>query len=384
MNMLDQILLAPYYLSLRLRHALYDSGLKKTYPAGLPSISIGNVTVGGTGKTPHTEMLIRLLSGHTDWSGKQIAVLSRGYKRKSRGFQQVMTEESDAAYYGDEPVQIKRKFPDVTVAVDKDRVEGCGFLLQPDSLKTSRKGRKCRHKEFAPADIVILDDAFQYRRLRPSVSIVLVNYNRPVSKDHLLPAGRLRDLPERLKKADILIVTKCPYFMEDDEKRMWAEDLGLKNYSPGTCAGQGADGKTRHVFFTTVRYDAVVPVFKEGDMRYAYSKQAVLFSGIADDKPLMQYLSDTYRIVQHLSFGDHHEFSRGDMNAIRKTAEEFPTSILVTTEKDSQRLLGIKDIPKTLRERTFYAPIRADFLSDDEQETFLQVLSSFLQDPSAQ
>ena len=152
----------------------------------------------------------------------------------------------------------------------------------------------------------------------------------------------------------------------------------------GPTGAKGADGKTRHVFFTTVRYDAVVPVFKEGDMRYAYSKQAVLFSGIADDKPLMQYLSDTYRIVQHLSFGDHHEFSRGDMNAIRKTAEEFPTSILVTTEKDSQRLLGIKDIPKTLRERTFYAPIRADFLSDDEQETFLQVLSSFLQDPSAQ
>lgn len=380
--MIDRILLAPYYLALKTRHALYDCGIRKTHAAGIPAISIGNVTVGGTGKTPHTEMLIRLLSGSEAWKGKHLAVLSRGYRRKSRGFQQVSDEKAGrhapAAFYGDEPLQIKRKFPGVTVAVDRNRVEGCGFLQRPELLQTSKKGKRCLHKDFPAADLVILDDAFQYRALKPSVSIVLVNYARPVSKDHLLPAGRLRDLPERLSRADILIVTKCPYYMDDHEKREWAADLGIKGYDPVSCSGRNAAGETRYLFFTAIRYDTLTPVFAEGDQRYAYSKQAVLFSGIADDTPLMRYLSDTYRIVRHLSFGDHHEFSAGDIGTIRKAAEEFPTAVTVTTEKDSQRLHGFSRMPEILKERMFYAPIRADFLSEDEKDRFMQVLHGFL------
>lgn len=385
--MLDQILLAPYYITLKIRHALYDSGIRKVHSAEIPTISVGNVTVGGTGKTPHTEMLIRLLAEHPHWSACSLAVLSRGYRRKSRGFQQVVSgtgtpenglKRTLAEFFGDEPLQIKKKFPGVTVAVDKNRVEGCDFLRHPEKLSASKKGRKCVFKDFSPADLVILDDAFQYRSLKPTVSIVLVNYNRPVSSDHLLPAGRLRDLPERLHKADILIVTKCPYYMENEEKEEWAKDLGIKDYNPETCIGTAAGGKRQALFFTTVRYDTLAPVFREGDQRYAYSKQAIMFTGIADDTPLMRFLSDSYKIVRHLMFGDHHEFTAGDMNSLKKIAGEYPTAILVTTEKDSQRLADLKKMPPVLKERMFHAPIKADFLTPEEKDRFAEVLDSFL------
>lgn len=378
--MLDQVLLAPYYITLKIRHALYDSGIRKVHSAEIPSISVGNVTVGGTGKTPHTEMLVRLLSDAPAWKGRRIAVLSRGYKRKSRGFQQVILEKPEGArrgltaFFGDEPVQIKKKFPGITVAVDKDRVEGCDFLRHPEKLTTSKKGRRCIDKDFKPADVVILDDAFQYRSLKPSVSIVLVNYNRPVTKDHLIPVGRLRDLPERLTKADIIIVTKCPYYMENEEKLEWAADLGISSYSIDSCKGKTKDGRDQALFFTTVRYDTLAPIFHEGDQRYAYSKQAIMFSGIADDTPLMQYLSDSYRIVRHLSFGDHHEFTSGDMSSLKKLAEEYPTAIIVTTEKDSQRVASFPYVPDILKERLFFAPIKAEFTTEKEKDRFMEVI----------
>lgn len=378
--MLDQVLLAPYYITLKIRHALYDSGIRKIHSAEIPSISVGNVTVGGTGKTPHTEMLVRLLSDAPAWKGRRIAVLSRGYKRKSRGFQQVILEKPEGArrgltaFFGDEPVQIKKKFPGITVAVDKDRVEGCDFLRHPEKLTTSKKGRRCIDKDFKPADVVILDDAFQYRSLKPSVSIVLVNYNRPVTKDHLIPVGRLRDLPERLTKADIIIVTKCPYYMENEEKLEWAADLGISSYSIDSCKGKTKDGREQALFFTTVRYDTLAPIFHEGDQRYAYSKQAIMFSGIADDTPLMQYLSDSYRIVRHLSFGDHHEFTSGDMSSLKKLAEEYPTAIIVTTEKDSQRVASFPYVPDILKERLFFAPIKAEFTTEKEKDRFMEVI----------
>ena len=378
--MLDQVLLAPYYITLKIRHALYDSGIRKIHSAEIPSISVGNVTVGGTGKTPHTEMLVRLLSDAPAWKGRRIAVLSRGYKRKSRGFQQVILEKPEGArrgltaFFGDEPVQIKKKFPGITVAVDKDRVEGCDFLRHPEKLTTSKKGRRCIDKDFKPADVVILDDAFQYRSLKPSVSIVLVNYNRPVTKDHLIPVGRLRDLPERLTKADIIIVTKCPYYMENEEKLEWAADLGISSYSIDSCKGKAKDGRDQALFFTTVRYDTLAPIFHEGDQRYAYSKQAIMFSGIADDTPLMQYLSDSYRIVRHLSFGDHHEFTSGDMSSLKKLAEEYPTAIIVTTEKDSQRVASFPYVPDILKERLFFAPIKAEFTTEKEKDRFMEVI----------
>ena len=343
---------------------MYDHGLKKVHTTDVPTICVGNVTVGGTGKTPHTEMLLRTLLQGVDWGAKNISVLSRGYKRKTKGFQQVVAEGT-AKEFGDEPLQIKRKFPFITVAVDKSRKEGCDFLCNPDLVHTSKKARKCIHKDFPKADLIILDDAFQHRALKPTVSIVLVDYNRPTFKDHLMPLGKLRDLPERIKAADIIIVSKCPTYLDAWEKSKWTEALGIRN--------------DQHIFFTSIGYDHSQAVFpEEGDPRYLYTQRLILFSGIANDKPLRNYLSGDYKIVRHFDFPDHHKFTKADISSINSAARAFPTSVVMTTEKDCQRIRDCKTIPDNLKQRMFYAPIKVNFFSDEEQEAFASTLNSYL------
>lgn len=376
-DMIDKFLLFPYWLTLKVRHFMYDHGMKKSASAEVPTICVGNLTVGGTGKTPHTEMLIRTLTRDVDWGAKNIAVLSRGYKRKTKGFQQVSSEGS-AKEFGDEPLQIKRKFPFVTVAVDKSRKEGCDFLCNPEKVQTSKKARKCIHKEFPKADIIILDDAFQHRALKPTVSIVLVDYNRPIFKDHLMPLGKLRDLPERIEAADIIVVSKCPTYMDAWERSRWAEALGLGMYDAAGCHGVRKSGRKQHIFFTSIGYDASDAVFPEGDSRYLYTQRLILFSGIANDKPLRNYLSGTYKIVKHFDFPDHHKFSKAEISSINNAARNFPTSVVMTTEKDCQRIRDCKMIPDNLKQRMFYAPIKVNFFSEEEQETFSSILNSYL------
>ena len=375
--MIDKILLFPYWLSLKLRHFFYDSGLRKVSSADVPTICIGNITVGGTGKTPHTEMLIRTLLQDEEWGSRSIAVLSRGYKRKTTGFQQV-TSDGTALAYGDEPLQIKKKFPGITVAVDKSRTEGCDFLAHPDKLQTTKKGKKCIDKDLPAADLIILDDAFQHRALKPTLSIVLVDYNRPIFKDHLLPMGRLRDLPERIAAADIVIVSKCPNDVNAWEKCTWAENLGIRNFDATSCSGTRRNGKKQHIFFSTITYDAAEAVFPEGNPRYIYTNRLVLFSGIANDAPLLSYLSSDYKIVRHFKFPDHHKFSRADINTIASAAKEFPTSVIMTTEKDCQRIRDCHKIKEELKQRLFYSPIKTAFLTENEKEKFITALKDGL------
>ena len=376
--MIDKILLAPYYVALKCRHFLYDKGIRESVRADVPTICIGNITVGGTGKTPHTELVLRILLDAEAAAGKNIAVLSRGYKRKSKGFQQVMTD-STSALSGDEPLQIKRKFPQVTVAVDAKRVEGCGFLCHPDTLNTSKKGRKCLNREFPAADIIVLDDAFQHRALQPDISVLLIDYNRPVMEDSLLPIGHLRDLRERISAADIIIVTKCPTYMDGLEQDRWIRALGIEKFNPDTKSGLGGKGRKQTVLFSTIRYCQPKPVFEEGDTHYLYAKRAIVFSGIADDTPLTAYVAGTYRISGHLAFGDHHRYGRSDIRDISDAAEKEPTAIVLTTEKDSQRLADIKkEIPETLRRRMFQIPIEASFMSEDESSIFQTLVLGLL------
>jgi len=375
--MIDKLLLFPYWLALKVRHFMFDCGLRKEHGTEVPSICVGNITVGGTGKTPHTEMLLRLLLEDDYWHNKDIAVLSRGYKRKSKGFQQVSVDGT-AAEYGDEPLQIKTKFPDVTVAVDKSRKEGCYFLCNPYKVRTLRKARRCKNKILPKSDLIILDDAFQHRSIKASVSIVLVDYNRPIFKDHLLPVGRLRDLPERISAADMIIVSKCPPDLNAWEKSKWAEALGIRLYDGTGGCGVRKDGKQQYIFFTKTSYDTPAPVFPEGDQRYVYSKKLVLFSGIANDTPLRHYLSDSYKIVRHLNFPDHHKFSNGDIREIEHAAAAFPTSVVMTTEKDCQRVRDCARVSDNLKLRMFYVPIKAEFLSDQDKVTFITALKAFL------
>ncbi len=375
--MIDSILLFPYWLTLKLRHACYNIGLFKSHEAEVPTICVGNITVGGTGKTPHTEMILRMLLESEEWRDKNIAVLSRGYKRKSKGFQQV-TVDGTAEDFGDEPLQIKRKFPQVTVAVDKSRKEGCRFLSNPELLQTSKKARRCINKEMPKADIIVLDDAFQHRALKPTLSIVLIDYGRPTFKDHLIPIGRLRDLRERVAAADILIVTKCPSYIDDAQREKWARNLGMKEYNPERCEGVRKKGRKQQILFTSISYDTAQAIFPEGDPRYLYAQRLILFSGIANDAPFKQYLCGNYKIVKQFNFPDHHDFTRSDMHSIRNAADDYPTSVIMTTEKDCQRVRDCKFIPGGMKQKMFYAPIKVGFLTEEDKNIFNSKLISSL------
>lgn len=379
-----------YYLILRLRHLFYDLGWKKSFPAELPSVCVGNVAAGGTGKTPMTELIIRTLQegeveaadseiygfsgAQEDFRRKKIAVLSRGYRRRTRGFQQV-SADGTAAQYGDEPLQIKRKFPDVTVVVDKDRCEGIHFLAHPkaiDGLKPRKKARIANPVLQSP-EIVILDDAFQYRRLVPTASIVLTAYDRPYPDDRLLPWGRLRDLRSRAEAADMIVVTKCPLYLGEPEKAEFARRLGLADYDPAACSAMTPEGRRVSLLFAATVYDRMQPVFPEGDPHYVHAQMALAVSGIADSTAFLGHVGDMYRLAARKEFPDHHNYTRSDIRALEAFARSNPLAVVITTEKDAQRLKD-SNVSQELRRRLFYVPVRTLMLASAEQRTLKEFL----------
>ena len=241
-----------YGLGVKLRNQLFDMGVLKSKSYDIPVISVGNITVGGTGKTPHTEYLVRLLS-----KKYKVAVLSRGYKRKSKGFL-LATPDTPVEQIGDEPFQMKRKFPDIYVAVDKDRCHGIERLCD---------------KSVAPdLDVIILDDAYQHRYVKPGVNILLVDYHRMIVEDRLLPAGRLREPKEGKNRANIVIVTKCPHDIKPMGIRVISKALNLYPY--------------QKLYFSTFRYREMIPLFdKQASRRtldqLAENEQVLLLTGIA-------------------------------------------------------------------------------------------------------
>lgn len=329
MNILDKIILFPYWLTLKCRHARYDSGRKKVYTSPVRTICIGNITVGGTGKTPHAEMIIRDLLEKEGVGG--IAVLSRGYRRQSKGFQ--LVEKLDANFYGDEPCQIKRNFPEVIVAVDRVREHGCEEI----------------HRLYPQVKTIILDDAFQYRALKADVNIVLVDYSRPVFKDHLMPLGRLRDLPERISVAEVVIVTKCTDYLSEAEREEWRTRLRLN--------------PSQKLYFTNIEYLGLEGVFDEADPHYKYARKAVCIAGIASSDAFVKQVGKDYRIAGCLDFLDHHSFSSADIKKIEALAAKEPLSVIVTTQKDAVRLATCS-LSDNVRKRLFALPIRAQLLSE--------------------
>lgn len=336
-----------YRLILKARHHAFDNGWKKSLKATLPTICIGNVTVGGTGKTPHTEMLLRLLSSH-----KGVAVLSRGYGRKSKGFL-IVKPSGSSKEYGDEPLQIARKFPSRTIAVDKDRIEGCAKLKE--------MGEK----------MIILDDAFQYRKLQADLNIVLINYSRPVFDDRLLPFGRLRDLPERIFKADMLIVSKCPEDISLEEKFEFSRKLHLTDYDAEKCNALCPNGKHIDLLFSTIKYMPAQMVFPEGDPRYIYSQRIMYLSGIAKDRRLQDHLLSQYHVIKYFEFADHHDFSKKELAKVEKELRKAKACALATTEKDAQRLLSLEYVSPYLKDRLFMIPIEAHLTTQKEENILL-------------
>lgn len=342
-NFLSKTLLFPYYLTLKIRNHLYNKGKFKSEQFEIPIICVGNVTVGGTGKTPMTELITSILL-----ENKRVGILSRGYKRKSKGFRMVSADDT-AQEAGDEPLQMKRKFPQATVAVCADRREGIREMLAlPENTRP---------------EVIILDDAFQHRRVKPSSSIVLVDYNRPIFEDDLLPIGRLRELPNEIKRAQAVVITKCPSYLNELEREEFAQKTRIKE-------GQ-------KLFFSTICYQPPKAVFEEvGNNRYIYSKEVLLFSGVANDTPMVNYLYSKYESINHFSFGDHHNFTKGDIRKITHFARHNPLSLLLTTEKDAQRLRHNRHIPEDVKIRLFYLPITMTMLSPKEESEFREFVNN--------
>ncbi len=324
---------------IRLRNTLFEVGMLKSHSFDVPLISVGNITVGGTGKTPHVEYLIRLLQDKF-----RVAVLSRGYKRKSRGFV-IANEESTVKDIGDEPYQMKQKFPHVTVAVDKNRHNGINKLTEGEA------GKKI--------DVVLLDDAFQHRYVKPGINILLVDYHRLIIYDKLLPAGRLREPLSGKDRADIVIVTKCPRDLKPMEFRVITKAMCLYPY--------------QHMYFTMLDYDALRPIYC-GEERpldtISADDHILLLTGIASPRQMIVDLSPYSTHIQPLTFGDHHTFTARDVEKINETFADMPgPKLIITTEKDATRLFGLKGLSKEVRHNIYTLPVKIEFMLGQE-ETF--------------
>jgi tetraacyldisaccharide 4'-kinase len=329
------------------RNRLYDLRVLKSVDFDIPLISVGNITVGGTGKTPHIEYLIRLLQ-----SDFRVATLSRGYMRKTKGFRLVETS-SGVEETGDEPLQIKKKFPEITVSVCENRVTGVDELLR---LKT-------------PPDVVLLDDAFQHRRINPGIHIVLIDYNKPLKEDHMLPCGRLRENPSQLRRANLIIVTKCPSEVTPITRRIMAKDVYLYPY--------------QDLFFTTMTYGNLFPVFPDAPpleiLDNSLKKGILVVSGIASPEYMISYLEKMSEEVECAVFPDHHYYDRSDILLINQRFHGLKSAekIIVTTEKDVQRLTGTHMLTKELKSVLYCLPVQVKFL-DQEGKLFDKKIKKYV------
>lgn len=334
-----KILTAPlswiYWLIITIRHKLFDSKILESVEFDIPIICVGNITVGGTGKTPHIEYLIELLSPHYN-----IAVLSRGYKRKSKGFILLNVSHS-TKIVGDEPKQIKLKYPNVVVAVCEKRVDGVNNIrkLHPD------------------VNLILLDDGFQHRRISTWANIILMDYTNPIYTDKMLPLGRLRDLPSRMDKADFVIVTKCPEDIRPIDMRLILKYLNLFPY--------------QSLFFTRMVSSAAQPIYPEYNILPLEDNQkVVVMAAVANPSHFINDMEKRYNVVDVILFDDHHIYKTKDLHtmqaALNKGGDEC---VIVTTDKDAVKLLGSKKIPESIKRRLYNVPIRVEFIENFENNS---------------
>ena len=328
-----------YNLIMSIRNFLFDMGWGlKQQAFDVPLISVGNLSMGGTGKTPHTEYLVKLLQQ----TGKDVAVLSRGYGRATKGFR-LATDSSTASEIGDEPRQIKQKFPDCTVAVCEKRVVGMQQLITQ------------RQEEGKTTDnwVVVLDDAFQHRYIKPGFSILLTDYTRPYYADRVLPWGRLRESAEGAQRADVIIVTKCPKHLSATQ----AEEIRTKLMPL----------PTQQVFFTCFDYGS--PYEAATNEAAELPQDALVLTGIAKPLPLYAYLEAHGVEIRPLAFPDHHAFTSADADKINAAFAELPEgSKVITTEKDAVRLRLLPTLSEAVKANLLVQPIEVKFLFGDAEK----------------
>lgn len=350
-----------------LRNKLFDWGMLRSKSYDVPVISVGNLTVGGTGKTPHTEYLIKLLC-----EKYQVAVLSRGYKRHSKGYV-LAGADSTARTIGDEPYQMHTKFPTVTLAVDENRCHGIEQLL---GLKNPS------------VDVVLLDDAFQHRYVKPGLSILLTDYHRLFSDDALLPAGRLREPASGKNRAQIVIVTKCPQDLKPIDYNIITKRLNLYPY--------------QQLFFSAFRYGKLERVFKEAEVSGEASEKVsgeasaftstlslnllketsvLLVTGIASPTPIIERLEGCAKEIDLLSFADHHDFTLRDVQLMKERFEKLQGEqrLIVTTEKDAVRLVEHPDLDAELKPFVYALPIEIEILQN-QQDKFNQHITDYVRE----
>lgn len=342
---------ALYGFGVGLRNQLFDWEILSSQSFDVPVICIGNITVGGTGKTPHTEYLIKLLQ-----SQYQVAVLSRGYKRKSRGFM-LASPDTPMHMIGDEPYQMKKKFPHVHVAVDADRRRGLQYLCAPEVCPE--------------VEVVLLDDAYQHRYVKPGINILLVDYHRMIDEDALLPAGRLREPARGKQRANIVIITKCPRDIKPIDYRIISKQMNLYPY--------------QKLYFSTLVYGQLTPLCNDGTQptrpleAVGKDEKVLLVTGIASPQQLVFDLKEHDINFEHLSFPDHHTFSAKDMNTIKQRFEQMGDGkkFILTTEKDATRLIGHPQLDASLKESIYILPIEVDFLQE-QKESFNEYILGYV------
>lgn len=344
-----KILLAPvswlYAIGLHIRHWLFDLGILKSKSFDIPTICVGNLALGGTGKTPHTEYLIRLLKDKMN-----VAVLSRGYARKTKGY---VLAKHDTGFeeIGDEPLQYHLKFNDIYVAVDENRCEGVENLMA-----------------FAPdTDVIILDDAFQHRQIKPGLNILLTEYYNIYKKDMLVPAGTLRDVKSAAKRADIIIVAKSPRVLLPYDKRDMVSLIDAAPY--------------QKIFFTYIDFQKLTPITSAAratnlqDMKSVY-----LFCGIANPYPLEDHLKRKYNTLITNYYDDHHCFTDEDIDTILDGFDSVigKNKIVVTTEKDLMRLTKASFMNRFENVPLFIIPIEVRFNDKNEEEIFNNLILEYV------
>jgi len=338
-----------YGLIVFVRNLLFDFNILPSTEFKIPIVSVGNITVGGTGKTPHIEYLITLLK-----DDYKIATLSRGYKRKSKGYL-LADDKSTANQIGDEPMQIKRKFPDILVSVDRKRVNGVKNLLK------SEHGNEL--------DAVLLDDAFQHRSIKAGLSILLIDYNRPITRDFIMPYGRLRESSHEKDRANIIIVSKSPDNMTPIDRRIIVKELNLLSFQT--------------LYFTCLDYDSIQPVFIKDAINVINEEwekenfSILLVTGIANPKPLKDYLENFSDVVEEIQFSDHYSFVSKDLDLIQSKFDKLQgeNKLIITTEKDATRFYDMNINQKVIRKHLFYVPLRIKFMNDDKSMFDNQILN---------
>ncbi len=325
-----------YGLIMRFRNLFYEQGILKSTSFDIPVIAVGNLNMGGTGKSPQIEYLIRLLR-----EDKKIAVLSRGYKRKTSGFI-LINETHSVLDVGDEPLQFFQKFPDIHVAVDANRVNGIQRL----------------QKEVNP-DVILLDDAFQHRKVKADFYVLLTKYGDLFTRDYVLPRGNLREGRRGARRADLTVVTKCPKDLNSSQKDYIKRRIQKYSDQP--------------VLFSTISYESETKGTIKLRVEDLKHHEVLLVTGIANPKPFLEYLKDNDCSFEHMNFPDHHNFSKEDIRRIKNRFSGFQTveKILLTTEKDYMRLVDrVQELS--------YLEIRSEFLSDKElfDQAILEVANS--------